>query len=76
MSPKNFLILLLWSTLILFLTCPSYGQGGTLREAEELEQGVLRLYKQGRYSQAIPCRKIRKAELHWYEAHGIGRTKI
>ncbi|MFH1146747.1 MAG: tetratricopeptide repeat protein [Pseudomonadota bacterium] len=54
MNLKNFFIILLDSVVILFMTCPTYGQIGVLREAETLEQEAVRLHKQGRYAEAIP----------------------
>lgn len=42
-----------------------------------------RLYGRGRWrklkgiaSVRLPSGRIRKAELHWYEAHGIGKKEI
>lgn len=52
------------------------------REIRELER-LYRHYGKGRWRKRkgralvrLPDRKIRKAELHWYEATGYGRKEI
>lgn len=54
MNLKKIFIILLGSAVIFFMTCPKYGQSGALREAAALGQEAVRLYKQGRYAEAIP----------------------
>jgi len=64
---------------------------GEIREIETIAvggriRGIMRLRKQygsarwrkpkGLASVRLQSGNIRKAELHWYEAHGIGRKKI
>lgn len=53
--------------------------GSRIRELPRLR----RLYGRGRWrklkgvaSVRLQTGRIRKAELHWYEAHGIGRKEI
>jgi len=53
--------------------------GGGIRELRRLQ----RSYGKGRWRQRrgvalVQLRggRIRKAELHWYEAHGVGRKEI
>ena len=53
--------------------------GGRIRELPRLR----RLYGRGRWRKLkgvavvrLRTGRIRKAELHWYEAHGIGRKEI
>jgi hypothetical protein len=53
--------------------------GGRIRDVARLQ----RLYGRGRWRKLkgialvrLRTGRIRKAELHWYEAHGIGRKEI
>ena len=53
--------------------------GATIRDLARLR----RLYGRGRWRKRkgialvrLPSGRIRKAELHWYEAHGIGKKEI
>ena len=53
--------------------------GTKLRQRSELR----RKYGQGRWRKLkgiafvrVPDGEVRKAEIHWYEAHGIGRRRI
>jgi len=53
--------------------------GNRIREIQQLR----RTFGQGRWRKlkglaivALPNGTIRLAELHWYEAHGIGRRKL
>ena len=53
--------------------------GGKIRDVSRLR----RMYGKGRWRKLkgtarirLPNGKIRMAELHWYEAHGIGRREI
>jgi len=53
--------------------------GGKIRDVMRLRKqyGLGRWRKlKGFTTVRLPSGKIRKAELHWYEAHGIGRKKI
>jgi len=53
--------------------------GGNIRDIMRLQKqyGVGRWRKlKGIASVRLKNEKIRKAELHWYEAHGIGRKKF
>ena len=53
--------------------------GGKIREIMRLRKqyGQSRWRKlKGFVDVRLPNGRIRKAELHWYEAHGIGRKKI
>lgn len=53
--------------------------GRGIRELSELKErygdGNWRKCK-GEATIVLPDGKIRRAELHWYEAHGIGRRRI
>ena len=53
--------------------------GAAIREIRRLQKA----YGQGRWRKLkgiatvlLPNGKVREAELHWYEAHGIGRKEI
>jgi hypothetical protein len=53
--------------------------GGTIRDVMRLQKQ----YGRGRWRKLkgvakvkLPSGNIRKAEVHWYEAHGIGRKKM
>jgi len=53
--------------------------GAAIREIRRLQKA----YGQGRWRKLkgiatvlLPTGKVREAELHWYEAHGIGRKEI
>ena len=53
--------------------------GGTIRDLSRLEK----IYGPGRWRKLkgiayvrLPNGQIRLAELHWYEAHGIGRKEL
>lgn len=53
--------------------------GNSIRDLPELN----RKYGQGRWRKLkgtatirFPSGRIRRAELHWYEAHGIGRKEL
>ena len=53
--------------------------GRRIRELSRLQK----MYGKGRWRKLkgiarirLPSGSIRKAELHWYEAHGIGRKEI
>lgn len=53
--------------------------GKAIRELKRLQKQ----YGQGRWRKMkgialvrLPSGRIRKAELHWYEAHGIGRREM
>ena len=53
--------------------------GGNIRDVMRLRKqyGIGRWRKlKGIASIRLKNNRIRKAELHWYEAHGIGRKKI
>jgi hypothetical protein len=53
--------------------------GGKIRDIMRLRKqyGQSRWRKlKGLAKVRLPSGKIRKAELHWYEAHGMGRKKI
>jgi hypothetical protein len=53
--------------------------GGKIRDIMRLRKqyGQSRWRKlKGLAKVRLPGGKIRKAELHWYEAHGMGRKKI
>ena len=53
--------------------------GGNIRDVKRLRKqfGVGRWRKlKGKATIRLRNDRIRKAELHWYEAHGIGRKKI
>ncbi len=53
--------------------------GGNIRDVMRLrnQYGVGRWRKlKGAATIRLQSGKIRKAELHWYEAHGIGKKKI
>lgn len=53
--------------------------GGNIRDNLRLRtqygEGRWRKMK-GHAAIRLPSGKVRRAELHWYEAHGIGRKKI
>ena len=64
---------------------------GEITQAETIAEGsrirdlprLRRLYGRGRWRKLkgialvrLQTGRIRKAELHWYEAHGIGRKEI
>ena len=53
--------------------------GRAIREIERLEE----LYGKGRWRKIkgkalmrLPSGRVRLVELHWYEAHGIGRREL
>ena len=53
--------------------------GSTIREVERLRK----LYGKGRWRKMkgialirLASGRVRKAELHWYEAHDIGRVEV
>ncbi len=53
--------------------------GGAIREHRRLQ----RLYGKGRWRKMkgtalmrLPSGRVRLVELHWYEAHGIGRREL
>jgi hypothetical protein len=53
--------------------------GRGIREIERLEKlyGVGRWRKmKGRALMRLPSGRVRLVELHWYEAHGIGRKEL
>ena len=53
--------------------------GGRIRDIMRLRKqyGAARWHKlKGLANVRLQSGNIRKAELHWYEAHGIGRKKI
>lgn len=53
--------------------------GNAIRDLERLQT----LYGEGRWRKLKGCAtillnngRVRRAELHWYEAHGIGRLEV
>jgi hypothetical protein len=54
MNLKKIFSVLLGSAIYVLAPYPSFGQSESIREAEGLEQEAIRLYKQGRYADAIP----------------------
>ena len=54
MNLKKLFFVLLGAAIYVLVTCPSFGQSGSLDEAKALNQEVIKLYQQGRYKEAIP----------------------
>jgi len=57
----------------------TFANGGAIREVSRLRK----LYGRGRWRKRkgfaqvrLPDGSTRRAELHWYEAHGIGRKEF
>ena len=53
--------------------------GRSIREIERLRRQFGRgrwRKRQGIATVRLPSGRIHKAELHWYEAHGIGKRKV
>lgn len=57
----------------------AFATGGSIRDIEKLEERYGRANwrkMKGMAMVRLASGRVRRAELHWYEAHGIGRKEI